>query len=331
MTTRHLLITGATGGLGLALVEAARARGHRVRATGRSTATRARIEATGAAFVAADLTEPGADLAGLVQGCDSVIHAAALSASWGPKAAFERINVQATVALLDAARGAHCRRFVFISSPSIFATFRDRLGIRAEDAPSQPPLNLYARTKLAAETLVLAANGPDLATTAVRPRAIVGPDDRVLLPRLAELAARDWMPMLRGGRALIELTDVRDAAEAILLTEERIDQVAGRAVNVSGGRPIQVREVAAALAAALGREPKLVDLPVGAGHLLANLLEGAARATGRRTEPRLTRYTLATLAYSQTFDLEETAERIGWRPRHDGLAALLDAATEARP
>ncbi|RYF92818.1 MAG: NAD-dependent epimerase/dehydratase family protein, partial [Caulobacteraceae bacterium] len=74
---RRLLITGATGGLGLALVAAARARGDAVVATGRSVAAQGRIEGLGAHFVAADLAEPATDLRALVRGCDSVIHAAA--------------------------------------------------------------------------------------------------------------------------------------------------------------------------------------------------------------------------------------------------------------
>ena len=327
---RRLLITGATGGLGLALVEAAQARGDEVIATGRSLTPLPRIRASGAAFIAADLAEPETDLRSLVRGCDSVIHAAALSASWGPREAFERINVGATAALLAAARAEGCGRFVFVSSPSIFASFRDRIGIRADAPPAQPPLNDYARTKLAAEDLVLAANGPAMTTTAVRPRAIVGPDDQVLLPRLTELARRRWMPMLRRGEALIELTDVRDAAEAILRAEADIARVAGQAVNVSGGHPRPVREVATALARALGRKPLLVDLPVVVGHVLAWLLEELARRTDRKSEPRLTRYSLATLAYSQTFDLAETAERIGFTPRRDGLATLLAAAEGRR-
>ncbi len=327
---RRILITGATGGLGLGLVAAAGARGHAVVATGRSIAMQARIEATGARFVSADLAEPEIDLRTLTRGCDSVIHAAALSASWGAKAAFERINVTATAALLEAARAEGCRRFVFISSPSIFATFRDRIGIRAGDPPARPPLNTYARTKLLGEALVQAADGPEMATTAVRPRAIVGPDDSVLLPRLAELARREWLPMLRGGQAVIELTDVRDAADAVLCAEERIDQVAGGGVNVSGGRPLSVREITIALARALGRDPRMVELPVDVGRAMATAFESLAHLTGRQTEPRLTRYSFATLAYSQTFDLDETSALIGFRPRHDGLAALLDAATEAR-
>lgn len=322
--THDVLITGATGGLGLSLVAAARARGHPVIATGRSDTVRERIEALGAEFVAADLTT--ADLKVLCRGRHSVIHAAALSAPWGRKIDFKRINVHATTALLEAARAEGCGRFLFVSSPSIFAAFRDRIGIRGGDAPSDPPLNNYARTKLEAERLVLAANSPRLATAAVRPRAIVGPDDRVLLPRLADLVRRRWTPMIRGGRALIEFTDVRDAADAILCAEARIDAIAGRAINVSGGRPVSVREAADALAATLGRAPRAAAVPLPLAWLAAVVMEGLACARGGRSEPALTRYSLATLAYSQTFDMEETARLIGFRPQHDAMAALLTAA-----
>jgi uncharacterized protein YbjT (DUF2867 family) len=74
---RRLLVTGATGGLGAALVRAARARGHEVVATGRSADKGQALEALGARFVPADLAE-ARDLAPLVTSVDSVIHAAGL-------------------------------------------------------------------------------------------------------------------------------------------------------------------------------------------------------------------------------------------------------------
>ncbi len=327
MNLRSMLITGATGGLGLALVEAARADGHAVLATGRSTEARGRIEASGARFVPAGLTDPGA-AASLCAGQESVVHAAALSAAWGREEDFERTNVGATRALLDAAQAAGCRRFVFVSSPSIFASYRDRIGIKGGDRPADPPLNLYARSKLAAERLVLAANGAGMATCAIRPRAIAGPDDRVLLPALTALVRRRRMPLIGGGGALIELTDVRDAARAILLAEDRIAAIAGRAVNISGGRPVPVRDVADGLAQALGVSPRRVNLPVAAARIAAALLEAKARLGGG--EPALSRYAFATLAYSQTFDMDEPERLIGYRPKHDGLATLLAEAEKSR-
>lgn len=330
MTARQILVTGATGGLGIAVVRAALARGHQVVATGRSTEKAALFEELGARFVAADLVESD-NLGSLVAGADSVIHAAALSASWGPKSAFVRANITATARLLDAAVAAECRRFIFISSPSIFAAFRHRENIGIDAAPADPALNHYARTKYVAEQMVLAADSAAMSCSAIRPRALVGPGDRVILPKLAALAARRRMPLPGGGRALVEFTDLRDAAEAILLAEERAPDIGGIAINISGGRPVAVRDVAQRLAAVLGSSPRLVDLPVPLAHGLALIAEAAARMTRAADEPVLTRYTLATLAFSQSFDIAPAERLLGFRPSHDGLETLLaEAAMLAR-
>ena len=326
MIGRRILITGATGGLGQALVREALARGAHVRATGRDSAAGAQLAEVGAEFFPCDLVRPDADFAPVLAECDSVIHAAALSASWGRDADFEAANVAATRRLLGAARAAGVGRFVFVSSPSIFARMADQTDIGPDASPAPSPLNAYARTKLAAERMVLAASEAGLATCAIRPRALVGDGDRVILPRLAALARRARMPLPRGGRALIELTDLRDAAWAICEAEARAPAIAGRAINISGGRPIAVRDLALRLAEALGTQPQLVSLPLAVARPLATIAETLARLAGTQREPVLTRYTLATLAFSQTFDLAPARALLGFEPRHDAVAALLAEA-----
>ena len=302
------------------------ARGAEVRATGRDTAAGEELAGLGANFVPCDLAAPKAEIAALVTGCDSVIHAAALSASWGPEADFIAANVTATQRLLDAARTAGASRFVFVSSPSIFARLSDRTGIGHNDQPTDHPLNAYARTKLAAERIVLAAADDRMATCAIRPRALVGEGDRVILPRLTELARRKRMPLPRGGTAVIELTDLRDAAWAICEAEARAPALSGRAINISGGQPIAVRDLALSLATALGERPRLVNIPLALAQPLAHIAETIARLTGAEEEPVLTRYTLATLAFSQTFDLAPARQWLDYRPRHDATATLLAEA-----
>ena len=325
MSGLRILLTGATGGLGIACARELIARGHQVRAAGRNAKAGQTLGAMGTQFAAIDL-EQTRDFSSLFEGCDSVIHAAALSASWGPREAFQRANLDVTARLLDAASESGVRRFVFISSPSIFADFKDRNDIGEDDAPTDPPLNHYARTKLTAERLVLAERSDGMACCAIRPRALVGEGDRVILPKLAEMAQRKRIPMPRGGKALIELTDLRDAAWAICEAEERAQTLHGRAINISGGQPLAVREVAQKLAQALGQTPKYMSPPTPLLRALATALETVARVTGQSEEPALTGYTLATLAYSQSFDLNRAKRLLGFTPRFDGLATLLEQA-----
>ena len=206
---------------------------------------------------------------------------------------------------------------------------RDRVGLTEHDPPAARSLNHYARTKLAAERLVLAADGA-MRTVAIRPRAIVGRDDRVLVHRLIALVRRNVVALPRGGRALVEFTDVADVVAALLRAEERADAAHGMAINISGGQPVAVREVALALARAIGRNPHVRTLPMPVAHAIARASEAAHAALPVLGEPHLTRYALATLAYSQTFDLGLARNLLGWEPQCDGFATLLSVAARRR-
>jgi nucleoside-diphosphate-sugar epimerase len=326
---RRVLVTGATGGFGIALVHALLADGYQVRATGRNRAAGARLREAGVEFIAADLTAP-ASLPALVPGIDLVVHAAALSSPWGREEDFWRINVTATAALAAAARAAGCGQFIFISTPSVYSEPRDRVGLTEASPVAKKFANAYAASKYASERLVLAANQPGFATLVLRPRALVGPDDTVLLPRLMRVARRGKFPVFRHGAALIDLTDVRDAAAAVLAAAARPQQTAGCVFNISGGAPLPVAEALALVFSAFELRPDYVSLPyVPTAHFLGLIECICARWPGR-PEPPATVYTLSTLAFSQTFDLRAAREDLGWQPRFSPAEAIARTASAWR-
>ncbi len=323
--SRRVLVTGATGGLGRELVSQLRAAGYQVRATGRDRAIGAQLEAE---FLPADLvTDP---LEPLLDDVDMVFHLAALSSPWGSRAAFEAINVTATRRLVDAARAAGCEGLVYASTPSIYAEPRDRIGL-TEDSPVGPRFaNAYAATKYAAERLVLAADAPGFRTVAIRPRAIVGPHDTVLLPRILRAGRRGRFPLPGGGNALIEPTDVRDAAAAFVAAGRRLATAGGQAINISGGDPQPVRALLGQLFVRIGSAPLLVAVPTGLALAVAGAMERVAALLPGRPEPPVTRYSVMTFGFSQTMQLDRARDLLDWVPRHRIEAMIAHALPEAR-
>jgi nucleoside-diphosphate-sugar epimerase len=317
------LVTGATGGLGQALCAALLANGREVRASGRNRATGAKLEAMGCEFVQADLTEALAE--SLTADVSTVFHLAAISKPWGRREEFEAVNLHTTKILLQGAKANWCKAFVYASTPSIYSEARDRLGISEDDPPAAPFANDYARTKYLAEQMVLDANCAELATVALRPRAIVGPDDTVLLPRLMRAAERGFMPLPRQGEALIEITDVRDVVDAFLAAEARIDGASGKPFNISGGQPIALKRLLEFVFSALGLKVRKVPMSTSVLHGLGAVLETICAALPGRPEPLLTRYMAKTLSYSQTLDISRARELLGWEPRYSPEIAIAYA------
>lgn len=321
--TRRALVTGATGGLGLSLVRALLDAGYSVRGSGRKPEALERLKAMGAEPFGGDLLDQ-TDAA--CRDIDVVFHAAGLSSPWGPDADFDLANVELTRRLLDAAKRAGADGFIFVSSPSIFARWGDQTDLTETSPPNPRPLNAYARTKGAAERLVRAADAPGFRTVSLRPRAIVGPDDAVLLPRLLRLVKQGRFPLFRNGEALVEMTDHRDAARAFLLADAHRETAGSQVVNVTSGRAIPLNALVRKLAETLETEVKIVPVPLFVGKALSVVSERLNRLLPGKPEPVLTPYTLATLAWSQTFNLSGAKRLIGYEPRYDAVQTALEVA-----
>jgi dihydroflavonol-4-reductase len=165
-----LLVTGATGYVGAALLALLRERGLPVRVTVRSP-ERARPLPPDVPWVVADLAEPDS-VRRAVEGCEAVFH---LAATVGRSAEqTRRLNVLGTGTVLDAARAAGVRRFVHTSSA---AAIVDATGLVDEAARGATTalVDPYSTSKAEAERLVLAAAGDGLETVVVSPVSIYGP------------------------------------------------------------------------------------------------------------------------------------------------------------
>lgn len=302
------VITGATGFLGGAIARRLLQEGERVIALGRDRAKLAALQAAGAETCALDLSSddplPALNAGGLV-------HCAALSSPWGTRAAFEHANVVGTRRALQLARNAGVRRFVHVSSPSVYFRFADQDDV-PEDMPLPPPVNAYAATKAASETLVLAA--PDLSPIILRPRGLYGPGDTALLPRLLRAAASRPLPLMRGGAAATDLTYIDDVADAAI-TALRAPAAPSRVYNVSGGEALSIRRVAERAGAMAGIPIRWRKMPWPLVLGAARMGETLCAALPGRPEPPITAYSAGLFAFRQSLSLERIGRELGWHPR----------------
>jgi len=324
---KTVLVTGASGFVGGHVVRDLLAHGHDVVAAGR----RAEALPAGVPSFVGDLDA----LADCDIQVDAVVHCAALSSPWGRWREFEHANVTGTRRVLEYARRVGARRLVHLSSPGIYAAPRDRVGIREHEVDRRRPMNGYIRSKLRAEELLTDAAAASRSPSIVilRPRGIVGRGDPSLVPRLLRVHDRVGVPLMRGGRGLIDLTSVENVASAVRLAlAASDDRVHGEAFNISNGDPRAFRALLDQLLAGMGRTPRYRRVPARVAYAAGAVLETACALLPGRPEPPMTRYTVTTIAHSQTLDISRARDVLGYSPTvtiDESLASYAEDTTSA--
>ncbi|GAA3406387.1 NAD-dependent epimerase/dehydratase family protein [Paenibacillus hodogayensis] len=305
------LVTGGTGFLGGRLALSLRDRGWDVTALGRNPQKGKELRRRDIRFEQADLRDGDRVLAACA-GQDAVFHCGALSSSWGAYADFHAHNVLGTEHVLAGCRRHGAARLIHVSTPSVCFGGAERLNVRETDPLPAKQASPYAETKRLAERAVLAACSEGLPAVIVRPRALFGPGDASILPKLLAANMTRGIPLIDGGRALIDLTFVDNAVQALLLCQSAPEAVCGRIYHVTNGEPLPFREAVDMLFRLLGIPVRYKPLPYTAAYAAAWLMEMSAHLL--RKEPMLTRAMAGMLGRSQTLDIGAARRELGYSP-----------------
>lgn len=301
-------VTGASGYLGGAVAAALVADGHEVR-----TLQRRPSGVDGATDILGTITDTEV-VARAVDGADGVIHLAAKVSLAGDPAEFERVNIDGTRIMLDVAEAAGVSRFVQISSPSVAHAGAALAGVGAEPASPRDARGEYARTKAESELLALSRDSAAMAVVAIRPHLVWGPGDPQLVARIVDRARRGRLPLLDGGRALIDTTFIDNAASGIVAALRRTDVAHGRAFVLTNGEPRPVGELLAGICTASGVRPPSWSLPAGVARAAGSLIERVWAVRPGTDEPPMTRFLAEQLSTAHWFDQRETREALDWAP-----------------
>ncbi|HEY0753095.1 MAG TPA: NAD-dependent epimerase/dehydratase family protein [Ktedonobacteraceae bacterium] len=321
----NILVTGGTGFLGRHLAAALVERGDRVFLLGRNFAPARDLLARGAVPIEADLRANAAVQAACA-GMEVVYHVGALSAPWGRRADFFAINLGGTESVLAGCQAHGVRRLVYVSSPSVVFDGHDQFEAREQVEYPRHFTSVYALTKKLGEDRVKAAAG--LETVTLRPKAIFGPGDQALLPRLIAAARRQRLPQIGSGRNLVDLTYVGNVVHALLLAAEARAAV-GNTYTITNGEHAPLWEVIRAVLRRLGLRSHIRAVPLELALGAASLMEARAALTG--IEPLLTRYAVLILARTQTYDISAAQRDLGYAPQislADGIACTLETLKE---
>jgi UDP-glucose 4-epimerase len=305
----RILVTGASGFIGRALVTELAAAGHAIRAAMRQPAD---VFPRSVEVVAvSDLTRP-VEWRALLSRMETVVHLAGITHT-GPgveDAAYDRVNRLATAELAKAAHAIGIRHLVFISSIRAQCGPTSAHVLRETDAPQ--PTDAYGRSKLAAEEAVRASGVPH---TILRPVLIYGPGVKGNLARLVELTQTPWplpLGLCRNRRSLLARSNLIAAIHLALESPNARNQT----FIVADPTPLTLAEIVSALRAGEGRSPGLLPVP-------APLLAAAMKAMGRNEEWQRLGGRLVV----------DPAKLIGagWKPATDTVAGLREMVQAASP
>ena len=328
MQSETLLVTGATGMVGRAVVRRAVEAGYRVRAMVRNRGNGNLMDALDVEQFEGDLAVPET-LPGAVQGVDVVVHAAAHVGDWGPAEKYRAINVVALEHMLTAARReGRLRRWVQISSLGVYSA-RHHHGTNESEPINVQGLDGYTRTKAEAELLLRHHIRQDnFPAVILRPGFIYGAGDRHVAPRLIERIRKGKMKLIGDGQKLLNNTSVENLVDAILLAVDA-PQIDGEIFNIRDQRLVTREEFVGRIADYIGH-PRPGKIPEWLARSVVGFIEGWSRLRGATEAPMLTRARIKFLTLNLDFSIDKAKQRLGYAPRidfEDGIREALESLT----
>jgi len=260
MNGMRILVTGAAGFIGSHLTRLLVADGHNVVGFDKVDRDVSIITKLGADVVQGDIRDI-TSLQKTTKGIDTVYHLAAIP-NWQGEVSvrqYEAVNVQGTYNVLESCRINRVKKIVFTSSLEAVGPSRD--GSPVDENTNSSPTNVYGRTKLKGEKIVIEYYKRfGLKTVIVRLPAVYGPRNMLFLKRYFKAVKNGWYPIIGNGTALMEFCYVKNAVYGLKLAMKKGKP--GEIYFISDGQSYQFREVITAIAKQLDVNVKFLKVPV---------------------------------------------------------------------
>jgi len=321
-TGESILVTGASGFVGSAVLRALVGQGATPRALVRASSSRRNLEGVDCEVVLGDITDPAA-MAAALTGVRHLFHVAADYRLWAPDpASIMRANLEGTRIVMEAALAAGVERIVYTSSVATLRAADAKTLVDETAALGEgEAIGAYKQSKVAAERLVEAmVQDRGLPAVIVNPSTPIGPRDIKPTPtgRIVVEAARGRIPaFVDTGLNLVHVDDVA-GGHLLALDKGRIGER-----YILGGQNATLKEMLGVIAALAGRRAPTISLPRAPLWPLAVAAEAVASFTGR--EPFVTRDALKMASHHMFFTSAKAENELAYaaRPYREALVDAL--------
>ena len=307
------LITGGTGFVGGALTRRLHGMGWDVTVLGRNPKILDELESQGIKTIQANIEkkEPVMDAC---KDMEIVFHCAAFPSPWGNFEKFYQTNVIGTRNVVQACLEKKVKRLVYVSTPSIYFDYRSRLNVKETD-PLPEPISNYSSTKLLAEEEIDKGFANGLPVISIRPRAIFGPGDTVIFPRVIPRLKSGRLPIIGDGENIVDLTYIENVVDALILCAESPSNTLGKKYNISNGEPLKIWQLIGRICTELDMPHPKRKVSQRIVHMAGGLLEFLFTLIPTHPEPPLTRLSVAMMSNSTTLDIAAAKNELGYKPR----------------
>lgn len=314
-----VLVTGANGFTGSHLVKALQKRGDSVVGLVRKSSNLSRLADCPIDLVYGDITDRAA-LTQAMQGVDTVFHTAAyVELGLVNATEMERVNVEGTRAVLEAAQSVGISKLVYCSTIGIFGDTQGTAIDETFQRTQKEFSSAYDRTKYEAQQLVDHAAAQGFPVVSVMPSGIFGIDDPHFMPVLNTFL-KGRLKVWAGGQRITGIVHVDDLAEAMLLAADR-GQLGGYYILSSGD--LTTREMFEIFSQTTG-----ISAPADAPEPIVRVVGTVLDVIGRIAswQPPIDRERVHYL-YDRCVRVDATKARreLGWNPRpvEDTLKELV--------
>jgi nucleoside-diphosphate-sugar epimerase len=305
-----ILVTGATGFLGSALVMELVKQQQPVRILARDEQKARTQFGDGVTIIRGEITDKE-QVKQAVEGASVIYHL--VGRLYHPSVSTElyrQTHVEGTRLLLEVCRDqSQIQSIVHCSTTGVLGATGNKPS--GEDAPFAPT-NPYERTKLEGELLALEAQKEHgLPVSVIRPGLVYGPGDLHLLNFFATIKKGPFPPIIDGGRALIHPVYIDDMTKAFLLAAEKPEAI-GHSYNIAGDHPVSFKELSTAIAHSLGKELPRGSIPLWLANLASDIFALIPGFQGERAP--LTRSRVKFLTNSRVYSIDRARKELGYAP-----------------